>query len=163
MIENSNKIFKAINTVESSNICNSTMVVNSSNVIDSKEIFNSSEIIGCEVVSNSHFCQNSKNIKNCMFCSNVSNVEYYIFNKPVSKERYELFERQYNKYWNGHLAFIRDWPEDLLVGATINPTRKFDDWYYPISKSFWKWVKTLPNFDSMLIYDITMLPEILVD
>jgi hypothetical protein len=60
------------------------------------------------------------------------------------------------------LNFVRDWPEHLLT-EFVPETNKFNCWYTSISEKFWKWVRTLPNFDSMLIYDITMLPEILLD
>jgi hypothetical protein len=76
---------------------------------------------------------------------------------------YELFEMQYLKYMSTHLSFIAEWPENLVVGIHVTPTRKFDDWYHSIPKKFWKWMRTLPGFDSMLIYTITMLPEILIE
>jgi hypothetical protein len=98
-----------------------------------------------------------------MFCEGLENAEYHIFNKPVDKKMYELFETQYKKYMTGQLEFISNWPQNLVVSTHVSPTRKFDDWYHPISEKFWKWIRTLPGFDSMLIYNITMLPEILID
>ena len=98
-----------------------------------------------------------------MFCDGLEDAEYHLFNKPVDKKYYELFEKQYLKYLTEALDFVREWPEDMIVTASVTPTRKFDDWYHPISPRFWKWVRTLPGFDSMLVYNITMLPEILVD
>jgi hypothetical protein len=61
------------------------------------------------------------------------------------------------------LDFIQKWPDELVAATHVTPTRKLDSWYYPISDKFWKWVHTLPNFDLILIYNITMLPKILVD
>ena len=163
MIDGGEKIIKGLNITESINICNSTMVVRSKNVIDSVNVFESSEIIKCNGVSDSYFCQDCKNIKHCMFCKGLENAEFHVFNKPVDQNLFVLFVKQYLKYLTEQLDFIRDWPEDLLVSAHVFPTRKFDDWFHPINSRFWKWVHTLPNFDSMLIYNITMLPEILVD
>jgi hypothetical protein len=98
-----------------------------------------------------------------LFCESLDGVEYYIFNKPVDKDLYEMLEEQYLKYMGGQLNFIKEWPEDMAVSVYISPTRKFDDWYHTISDKFWKWARTLPNYDSMLLYNITMLPEILID
>ena len=139
------------------------MVANSRNVIDSKNVFGSSEIIKCNTVTDSHFCQNCTNIENCLFCYDLHDAQYCIFNKPVDKNRYEMIARQYQKYMDTLLAFMREWPCELLVEMYVAPTRKFDDWYAPISDKFWKWVRTLPGYDSMMLYNITMLPEILVD
>ena len=163
MVDGSQKILKSTNVTESVNICNSTMVACSVNVIDSFNVFDSSEIINCVSVSDSHFCQDCKNIKFCIFCSGLTDAEYCIFNTPVEKSHYEMFVKQYKKYLTEHLDFVREWPQDMLVSTYIAPTRKFDDWYHPISPKFWKWARTLPGFDNMMLYNITMLPELLID
>lgn len=161
MIENCQRIYKSKNVSNSINVCNSTLVVNCKNIMESSDIFNSSEIMDCNSVSDSYFCNNCQNINHCMFCDGLSNAEYCIFNTPVDKTRFEILVKQYNKYLTEELAFVREWPCDLAVNMYIAPTKKFDDWYYPINKNFWKWVRTMPFFDEMLIYRITMLPEIL--
>ena len=163
MIDNSQKIFKGTNITESINICNSTMVARSRNIIDSFDVFDSTELVKVINASNSHFCINSKNFKNCMFCDSVEDVEYYIFNKSVDKSKYEFFEKQYKKYLVEELEFIRDWPKDMVASNYFAPTKKFDDWYHPISEKFWKWVRTLPGYDPMLMYNITMNPDFLND
>lgn len=163
MIDTSQKIYKGINITESTNVCNSTMVARSTSVIDSFNVFDSSEIVNCISVSNSHFCRDCKNIKHCMFCEGFGDAEYCIFNVPIDKDHYEMIEKQYQKYLKELLAFVRDWPEELAINEIVLPTKKFDDWYHPISEKFWKWARTLPFYDSMLLYKITMNPEILID
>lgn len=163
MIDSCVQVYRGKNIVSSVNVCNSTMVARSKNVIDSNTVFDSSEIIKCNTVTNSYFCQDCRNIDHCMFCEGLEGVEYYIFNKPVDKNLYEMLEKQYKKYMTVQLDFISNWPKDLIASAYVTPTRKFDDWFHLISEKFWKWVRTLPNFNSMLIYNITMRPEILVD
>lgn len=163
MIDGCDKICKGTNIVNSTNICNSTMVARSVNVIDSNTVFDSSEIIDCNTVSSSHFCKSCTNIENCLFCEGLSNAEYHIFNKPVDPKMYELFEKQYMKYMTASLDFISNWPRELVASTYVAPTRKFDDWYHSIPEKFWKWARTLPGFDSMLLYNITMLPDILID
>lgn len=162
IVDSCTKIYRGRNIVSSTNICNSTMVAWSKNVIDSNTIFESSEIIRCDNTSSSFFCQDCTSITHCIFCKGLTNAEYCIFNKPVDKKIYELFEAQYKKYMTGQLDFIREWPQELTTWIRVLPTQKFDDWYHPIPEKFWKWVRTLPNFDSMLLYNITMLPEILM-
>lgn len=163
MIESCEKVFKGNNVVESTNVCNSTMVARSKNVIGSKDVFDSSEIIRSNTVTDSYFCQDCTNIQNCMFCDGLTDASYHVFNKPVDKKRYDMLEKQYLKQAGFILEFIRDWPKELIVYTSTMPTRKFDDWYAEVPDKFWKWVRTISGFDSMLVYNITMLPEILVD
>ena len=163
MVDTSNKIIKGQNIIESTNICNSASVVRSVNVIDSNTVFDSSEIIKCNTVTNSYFCQDCINIKSCMFCKGLGGIEYHIFNKPVDEKMYKLFEKQYKKYLTEHLSFVQNWPHEMIVNQHIAPTRKFNEWYHPISEKFWKWVRTLPGYDPMLLYNITMIPEFLME
>lgn len=151
------------NVIQSENICFSTMVFDSINVYDSKNIFNSSEIIKCEDVTDSYFCQECKNIKHCMFCVGLEDAEYYLFNKPVDKNRFELFLQQYKRFMQDHLAFAPSWPKNMIADCAVSITPKFDEWYKPISEKFWKWAETLPGFDPMLLYNITMNSQFLVN
>lgn len=163
MVSNSSLIAQCNNITESKNICFSTMVSRSINIYNSKNVFGSSEIIKCDNVTDSYFCQDCKNIKHCMFCEGVEDAEYYLFNQPIDKERFELFLQQYKRFMQSRLAFAPEWPENLIRTYSPSISQKFDEWYKPIPEKFWKWARTLPGFDSMLLYNITMLPEILVD
>lgn len=163
MIDQGEKVFKGRNVTESFNICNSTMVARSRSIIDSFNIFYSSELVHCEDASNSYFCKDCKDIKNCMFCDGLEGAEYHIFNKPVDENHFKLFEKQYLKMMTEPLEFVRDWPSDFLSPTYFLPTRKFDDWYSQIPDRFWKWVRTIPGFDSLFLYNITMNPDILID
>ena len=145
------------------NICASTMVSNSKNINFSTNVFDSMDIINCNSVTNSYFCKNCSNISNCLFCFGLEDAEYCVFNIPIDKKRFEVIKEQYQKYQTELLSFVETWPENMFSNHTINTIVKFDIWYYPIPQKFWKWVRTLPGFDPMLIYNITMLPEILVD
>lgn len=162
MIDNSQKIFMGINITDGLNICNSKMIARSKNIDNSTNVFDSSEIFSSENVSSSHFCQDCRKIKHCMFCLGLEDAEYHVFNRPVDKSHYELLERQYLKYMTGLLDFVRDWPEDSTSKYIVTPSKKFDDWYCSISDRFWKWARTMPNFDQILLYSITMIPEILL-
>ena len=98
-----------------------------------------------------------------MFCDGVEDVEYYIFNQQIDKERYKMLEKQYKKYIDGLLEFVSDWPSELVSATYCAPTLRFDDWYHSIPTKFWKWARTLPGYDSMFLYNMTMFPEILMD
>lgn len=163
IVDNCKKIYRGSNITGSTNICNSTMVANSKSVIDSYNVFDSSEIVKCVSVSECHFCTDCENLKNSMFCYGFGNAEYCIFNMPIDKNRYEMISKQYNKFLTELLDFIREWPENIATNRHGAPTKKFDDWYHPISEKFWKWVRTLPGYDPILLYNITMLPNILLD
>jgi hypothetical protein len=161
-IEDSSKVLMGKNVNCSQNICRSSMVVKSKNVLDSSMIFNSTEIVGCQNSQEAHFCSDCKNIKNSLFCHGLDNVEYHLFNKPIAPELYEIIAKQYKRYFIEDVNFVAEWPEDLLVDAEIYVC-KHQEWYKDIPKKFWKWVRTLPGVDSMLVYDISMCPTILVD
>ena len=167
MIDNAKRILHCANVSDSVNICHSTAVARSKNVYRSQDVFDSSEIIDSSGVTGSHFCNKCSNITNCMFCFGLSDAEYHIFNKPVTKARFELFEQQYKRFMNSEfdieLNFIKgDWPECLVTG--IVPTNTvFNVWYEPISDKFWKWVKTLPGYNAMALYNQTMLPRFILE
>lgn len=161
-INNGTKIDHSSNIANASNVYRSFGVVNSKNIFESTDVFGSYDLIRCNSATNCYFCVDCSSIANCMFCSNITDAEYHIFNKPVTKERYEFFVAQYQKYWNGELAFIEEWPSDLTKSFWIRPTLDFSKWYAPIPEKFWKWTKTLPGYDSFVLYEMTMLPEILI-
>lgn len=163
MVSYSSLIAASTNISESRNVCFSKTISRGVNVYNSENVLSSSEIIKSENVTDSYFCQNCKNIKHCMFCNGIEDAEYYLFNQPVDKERFELFIQQYKRFMQAQLNFVVRWPENLIKAYSPIITSKFDDWYKSIPDRFWKWARTLPGFDSMLVYDITMLPEILID
>lgn len=162
-INNSQKISRGSNITNSRNIYNSIMVVNSRNVYESADVINSSEITKSKNVSDSKFCRSCKNIKHCLFCDGIENAEYCIFNQPVSKEKFEVLFSQYQKYMDVELQFIDQWPQNLAMGLVLRASLDCSKWYAPIPAKFWKWARTLPGYDEMLLYEMTMLPEILVD
>lgn len=174
-VENSTKIFHSTfiidsfqvdhcsNITEGNNLYKSFGIIKSSNVFESTDIFNSSEIVRSENISNSRFCFECKNLSNCLFCYGLTDCEFYIFNKPVSKEKFEIFSKQYTKYWNGELKFIQEWPSDLVRSLFLKPNLNISKWFVEVSTKFWKWTETLPGYDSMFLYEMTMIPEILID
>ena len=163
MVDKSNKILHCANVSASENICFSTVVARSRNIYESKNVFDSSEIVRCDNVTASYFCQDCKNIKHCLFCAGIDDVEYHVFNQPVDKERFELFLQQYLRFMNVMLEFSPEWPENLCVAHAPSTSKRPFDWFKPVSSKFWKWARTLPGYDSMALYNMTYLPEILME
>lgn len=164
IVEKSKQVYKSFNIIQSENIVGSTMILNSNNIFESSNIFDSSEIIKSSMVSNSSFCQECEDIKFCLFCDGLKGAEYHLFNKPIDKRLFDIFVKQYADYFVGDLSFFipssaSSFSLDHIPYVTRNPQK----WYAEVSNFFWKWMKTLPGYDQMLIYNMTMLPKILLD
>lgn len=163
-IEDSEKVYLGENISFSYNIIKSSAVAQSKNIYNSRNILKSSELVDCNGATFSYFCANCNNIENCLFCTNLDSQQYCIFNKPVGKERFELFVKQYNKIIKDEKINFCTWPPDQLL--VLQEPKMYGHrvlYYNNLSSKFWKWVHTLPGFDSMALYNITMLPEILMD
>ena len=141
----------------------SNAIFNSQNIHTSDNVLHSSEIRGCENVTDCSFCADCKNIINCLFCYGLEDAEYYIFNKPVDKQRFGIIQRQYhNQFSNIELSFVKNnqWPQDMLIATTPIPYRFYDKHYVNFSDRFWKWVKSVPNYDALLLYKLTLKSDL---
>ena len=163
IITNSNKVYRSSNVNDSENVVGSITIVNGRSLIDSMLCFDCSEIIRSKSLENCFFCFDCTDSTNLMFCKGLENSEYCIFNKPVGKRQFDLFVRQYKDFMNDMLAFAREWPNESARSESPFIRINFKLWYDPISKEFWKWARTLPHFDSMLLYSITMNQDFLND
>lgn len=161
IVSDSARICNSNNVSKSCNISSSKMIAFSENIVDSFDVFESSELRGCNKATASHFCSGSSSITNCMFCNDLNEAEYHLFNKPIDKKRYELIESQYKRFMPLNMNLVESWPEELLTETILNPIYKFNDWYSLIPPNFWKWVATLPGYDAMIMYGITLVPEVL--
>lgn len=157
MIEDCEKIYGSKNVLSSKNICYSNMINNSSGIFESNDVFDSSEILFCDNVTNSNFCYDCNAIENCLFCAGLKDVEYHIFNKPVDKRRFDLIAAQYKKYMSAQLRFVSVWPDGLSKSELELPTRKFDEWFMTIDDKFWSWARTIPGYEDIILYRMTML------
>jgi hypothetical protein len=127
----------------------------------SEQCFDCSEIIQSKNLENCYFCNKCLNSKFLMFCNEISDAEYHIFNKPVTKRQFELFARQYKDFMKEELTFVSSWPNETLIEIMPELLVNFSQWYSSIPSKFWKWARTLPNYDPMLLYTITMNPSFL--
>lgn len=163
IVTNSNKVYKSSNVNDSENIVGSTTIINGRSLIDSMLCFDCSEVVDSKSLENCFFCFDCMDSTNLMFCNGLKNSEYCIFNKPIGKRQFDLFARQYRDFMTDMLAFAREWPNESAKAEAPFIHMNFKLWYDPISKEFWKWVRTLPNFDSMMVYNMTMLPDFLLN
>lgn len=162
LVSRSSKINESSNITDSVNICNSSMVLRGRNIIHSSNIANSADLVSCDNITNSFFCANSKDLFSCIFCNELKNKEYHIFNHPISPERFDIITDQYQRFQDSELGFIEAWPEELAIAYDPNYIIDIRKWYASISPKFWKWVRTLPHYDEMMLYQMTMLPKILI-
>lgn len=161
-VSKSCQVAHSANITDSENVCFSSVVARSVSIFKSKNVFDSSEIIHGTDVTDSYFCRDCRKIRHCMFCDGLEDVEYYVFNKPVSKERFEIFVQQYKRFMQTSLTFTNYWPNHLIHDWAPTFTQKIDCWYKSIPDKFWKWATTLPEYDEMALYNMTLLSSIIL-
>jgi hypothetical protein len=161
-ISSSSKIYSSKNIENSQNICCTTLTIGAKNVYGSTNILNSTEIINSQNITNSICCTESQTLTNCLFCYGLKDMEYCIFNKPIDKERFNTYKKQYLKLMQDvELNFVDEWPEGLVQSITPALDLNLSHYYKSAPPKFWKWARTLPNFDEEIFYKITMRPEAL--
>ena len=162
-VYNSQAILGSKNINDSSNIVNSDYVVRSHSVYNSANVTGSAFVTGfafgrSKHIKNSRFVEECSNIKNCLFCRGISDAEYMMFNKPVDPEDYDMIIKQLDrllKDWEMELVKDRVWPSQTIPLDTPVIQRNVIKQYSGLPESFWRWVKTLPNYDPMVLYSIT--------
>lgn len=161
-VYNSNNVNKSHNIVASNYVINSTNVMNAASVINSKFVI---DIVpdGTKQIKNSAFIQHCSNLDHCLFCHSISDGEYLLFNKKISPEEYDMIMVQLNSILlNTELKFTRDgWPREQIPLDTPIINRNIINQFAALPDKFWRWVKTLPGYDPMIMYGITMQGNLL--
>jgi hypothetical protein len=159
----------------SNNILLGQNVTDSSNIVAGKYIVGSQSVYNGEHIIDSKWIHSSKNLNDCFLCSRCSDLrhaiccsqvsgEYMVFNHEVSEADFELIKRQMTTY-------IQDWQMNLLEPQIESEfswenqkvVTNFSEQYKNLPSRFLRWVHTLPNYDAMILYSITLLPEVLVE
>lgn len=166
----SNRILNSQNITSSSNVVNCGCAVNSTSVFNAGAVINSSFVsnilpLGSKNIRNSHFISDCFNLKNCLFCHGITDGEYLMFNQPIEKEEYDMFVAQLRQILKGaELELTKNgWPADQVPLDAPNIQYNIILQYSSLPEVFWRWVKTLPNYDPMILYNITMQPHLLTD
>ena len=163
-VGNSSFVWDSGQVLNSSNITNSTEVFESTYVVNSDGIFRSSNVVECMAITNSHnltdcgYCADCNNLKNALFCQGVTDGEYMLFNKPIDKVRFEMIYKQFKKF-SPRIQLTEPWKR--MYGQTPRVNYNYRKHHASISIGFWRWVRTLPNFDPMTMYSITFDPQFL--
>ena len=159
-IDNSLRILNSKNVDNSCEVVDSIYVINSSGVMDSTNVVDGHTIWRSKDLTNCGFCFDCANLTNSLFCLNTENGEYLLFNKPIDKVRFEIINKQFRRYASAHSDMTTGWTENIH-GADATKINNFRKNTENIPEVFWSWVKTLPGYDSMIMYSITFNPQFL--
>lgn len=154
---NSEIILNSTNVTDSTMVVNSNCIIRSNSIIKSSFVTESTCIIDSSNIEGCNFLMGCSNMRDSIFCLGLDGKEYYLFNKPVSKIMYENVNFQFSKYITLPLRMISINNENL-VSTQVNNFSKF---FENLSDDFWQWVKTLPNYDTEILYSMTFNPTLL--
>jgi hypothetical protein len=165
----SKKILHCQNVTDSHDVVYSDYVVNSHSVRNSAAVTNSAYVDGwlpgqTKQIKNCRFIMDCVNLKNCLFCHKVQNGEYLLFNKPIDAEDYENILQQLDRMVNNfesELVKESEWPSNIIPIDTPRIQHNILEQYSGLPTSFWRWVKTLPNYDPAVLYAITYNKELI--
>lgn len=160
-VAHSNDINRSAIIIESQNVEYSCNIARSHDIKWSKVVLNSSNLDGCNYVYMSQdlidcsFCGFMKNSRHCMFCVGLEDKEYYIFNKPVSQKEYELIEDKLVALLEAEEStMIRLNESKHTAEERFELNRRLDSIVNGLSKEFFGWVGTLPNYSDDVFLDL---------
>ena len=170
-VSNSHHIFRSHNiegsnnVVDSDNVNGSELVVESDNVFMSEQIAYSTDINWCENImfskaledcgyvynssnlEDSYFCGFMKDSNHCLFCNNLENKEYYIFNEEVEKDVFaKVMEDLRERLQSEEPRMIEVLEDQYMADKRFSLGRRFDNVFRGLSKDFYGWIGTLPNY-----------------
>lgn len=147
--------------VNSKNITRSANIANSSDLDYCFNISNGKNLLNCDTMYNSSLCEHSGfgsfliGCHKVLFCSQLNQSSFMLFNKPISKSLFDEIWEQY-KTITKNVEVIKDNSNIFYDGA---PILRFDTMFKKLGKDFKNWVKTLPNYDNFIMYQITLCEE----
>lgn len=161
-VYDSQKVYMSKNVNQSMNIVNSDYCVRSSSIMNAAVVTRSHYVHSLRVgvtkqVTDSAFIIDCTNIKHCLFCANLDNKEYMIFNQPVEPEQFDMIMTQMKNLLAGWQAeYVKDeWPEEMIPLGAPQLQRNIAKQFAHLPEPFWRWVRTLPNYNSSILYSIT--------
>lgn len=169
LVYGSEFVFDSDKVLQSKNVTNGCRVVCSDYVFNSHDIYNAASVknsafvgglsIGAtKRIDNCLFVADCEDLEHCMLCHNLHNKKYCLFNKEISVEEYEIIKRQMTSIlagWKPTLVHEDEWPSETIPLDTPRIERNIAKQYANLPEKFWRWVKTLPNYDPMVLYTIT--------
>lgn len=167
-VYDSNYINNGVNVNDSNNIYDSNYIVNSSNIIRAKEIFDSHYIVGSQEdkiknIKNSWFIKDCENLSHCLFCQGLKDKEYYIFNQQSDEATYNLIVKQMKKILQNYsVKCIKDWGIEKIPMEENLYLHTDDQFYSKLPPQFFDWIKTLPKYNNLLLFTITLNKAFLI-
>lgn len=144
----------------SSNLIKSIMCLRSNDLFNCNNVVDSAQLVNCDKVRNSYFSVWCSKLHFSFFCSKVQG-EYLLFNESFDKELYDMIHKQYLSLVEP-LEFVKKWPTTIDPFEIPTYTFNYKKYYSKQTNRFWDWVKTLPNYNPKILYEITCLPRFLV-
>lgn len=166
-IYQSRRVSNSCNVTESDNIIQSNFVVLSRDIMNAANVIESMFVtdLSLSYTKNISFCafiNHCQNLKHCLFCYDTNNGEYLLFNKPISAREYDMIKMQMTNLLNKHgLIFVKKWPIEQIPLDSPRIDRNIERQFAKLPEVFWRWVKTLPGYDPMILYNITMQGNLL--
>ena len=158
-ITRSNSIIRSDNIENSVEVAKSSYVVHCNGIFECKNVVDCRDLRYCDSLSNSYFCAECSNGKNLLFCCGIHDQDNLVFNKPVSEAQIERIKQQYDKFAQGYMKFIEEWDSSIDNVPRIIYNYKLH--YQSFGDTFWKWIQTLPHYDSQLAYSICFKDSLL--
>ena len=172
-VYNSDTVRESNDVVYSKYISRSQRILESQDITNSEDVARSNDIDWCSVILNSsrlkdcsytymsqdlvdcHFCGFMKNSRRCLFCVGLEGKEYYIFNEPVTPKEYEqIKEKMLSLLEEEQSTMIKVKPSKYLAEERYELNRRFDSIIDGLSKEFFGWVGTLPNYSDNAYVDL---------
>lgn len=154
LVENSTLVTESYGVKDSKTVNHSSIVADSSFIIDSCDIIKSSGVdnsiyvFNSESIDDSQMILNCRALKNCAFCSNLEDKEFYLFNKPIKEKMMKMIQAQFVELFNRELKVIEG--IEFMYNIHLNTFSSIQ------SDLFWEWVKTLPGYDEIIMYSLTI-------
>ena len=146
-IKNSYKVMESQSIDYSHDIARSNQIAWSNNILNSSHLDDCSFVYKGNDLVDCHFCGFVNNSRRCLFCTNIKDKEYYIFNKEVSPAEYEEFkEILISKTEDEKSGLILINQSKHLSEERFRLNRRFDSIFNGLSKEFYGWVGTAPNY-----------------
>jgi hypothetical protein len=166
-IYQSHRVSNSCNVTESDNIIQSNFVISSRDIMNATNVIESMFVtdLSPSYTKNINFCafiNHCQNLQHCLFCYDINNGEYLLFNKPISAREYDMIKMQMTNVLNKHeLIFVKKWPIEQIPLDSPRIDRNIEWQFAKLPEVFWRWVKTLPGYDPMILYGITMQGNLL--
>lgn len=159
-INDSNRVINSNNCNGSSNIVNSTFCINSSSLMNCENCTDTIALYRSTNCTDAYFSSLCNHLTRSIFCYGISG-DLLCFNEPITEIQLKIIKEQYLKLFNP-LQYSTNWPSvDNLIGDIPSYTNNFKKYYTKQTDAFWKWIKTLPNYNNEILYKITCIEEFL--